>query len=248
MSEPEVSQKKPRKRGRLLAFATLAVLALCCIPFGWRYYRAAAVQNALVRDWEISFEPQRQLSGGQDWVYDKLGRLMTGREELFGRENPEEIYPERVRVAFLGDITEIGIYYPEGFRGDLGAALLRFRELKKFTVYENEPYAPTESDYKLLCQRLRELPALEEIELGGAQISSDALKPLAGHSMIRKLNLSYSTRLTTDVLHTLKSLPALQTLEIRSIFGPDEEKWKSPSLHLQFREALPGVTLELPQP
>ncbi|HSI63253.1 MAG TPA: hypothetical protein VLE43_09035 [Candidatus Saccharimonadia bacterium] len=248
MPEPDIPQKKPRKRGRLLVFATLGVLLACCVPFAWRYYRVAAVQNALERDWEITFNAEERPPGMPQVLDDKLQELLRNMRNKGERgEVLHIIYGERVRAMFRGSITEIHIYYPVSFRGDLGTALLRFGELKKLTVFENEDHLPAEADYKLLCQRLRSSMALEELELGGGQITSDAVAPLAGHPKLKKLKISYSLRLTTDVLRTLKTLPALQTLEVGCAYGPNEDEWKAPALHARFRKELPGVTVTLPE-
>jgi hypothetical protein len=245
MSESDALQQKPRKRSRWLIFATLAVLLLICVPFGWRYYRVAAVQDALVRDYEITFGSGERPSAMPKVLDENLEKFLVGKRGIWNRVNPDIIYGERVRAMFRGNITEIHIYYHEGFRGDLGAALLRFPELKKLTVSETDSHL---ADYKLLCLRIRELPELEEMELGGAHITSDALLPLAGHPKLRKLNISYSVLLTTDVLETLEELPALKILEVGKIHGPDEKEWESPALLARFREALPGVTVTLPEP
>jgi hypothetical protein len=149
---------------------------------------------------------------------------------------------------FRGRIEEVHIYYPVDIRGDLGAALLHFGGLRKLTFFENEAHLPTEASYKLLCQRLRSAVNLEELELGGGQLTSNAVAPLEGHPKLSKLKISYSCRLTADVLKTLKTLPSLTILEVKEIYGPDEEVWKSPALHARFRDDLPGVTLELPEP
>src|SRR5690606_32432855 len=135
--------------------------------------------------------------------------------------------------------------YHEGIRGDLGAALLRFPELKKLTVYENDS---NPADYKLLCQRIRRLPDLEEVELGGQQLTSDGLAELAGHPKLSRLNISLGGLLIADVLTTLNELPALKVFELGNVYGPDEKNWESPGLPARFRAALPGVAVKLPEP
>ncbi|QIF02658.1 hypothetical protein [Roseimicrobium sp. ORNL1] len=248
MSEPEVSQKKPRKRGRLLVVTALAVLFLCFVPSGWNYYRVAAVQNALTRNWEITFGKEGKPDAMPGFLDDKVQALLGDKENRWGEQIPSVVYRERVRAMFRGRIEEVHIYYPVDIRGDLGAALLHFEGLRKFTFFENEKHLPTEASYKLLCQRLRSAMNLEELELGGGQLTSDAIAPLAGHPKLSRLKISYSCRLTADVLKTLKTLPSLTTLEVKDICGPDEEEWNSPVLHARFHDALPSVTLELPKP
>ena len=248
MPESDIPQKKPRKRGRLLVFAALAVLLLCGVPFVWNYYRVAAVQNTLARNWEITFGKEGRPDAMPKILDDKVQGLLGDKENRWGEQIPYVVYRERVRAMFRGRIEEVHIYYPVDIRGDLGAALLHFEGLRKLTFFENEEHLPTEASYKLLCQRLRSAMNLEELELGGGQLTSDVIAPLAGHPKLNRLKISYSCRLTTDVLKTLKTLPALTILELKDIYGHDEEEWKSPALHARFREALPGVKLELPEP
>jgi hypothetical protein len=248
MSEPEAAQKKPRKRGRLLVFATLVALCLCMMPSGWNYYRVAGVQNTLVRNWEIRFDKDGKPDAMPKILDDEVVELLGTADSKWMGEVRWEVYRERVRALFRGRIEEMIIYEHNGFRGDLGASLLHFPELKKLTVFELGEQMPLEEELKLLCLRLRELTGLEELELAGDQLSSDALTPLAGHPKLRRIRLSDSNRLTTDVLETLKTLPALKYVEIEDIWGPDEEMWKSPQLHARLREALPGVMLTLPLP
>jgi hypothetical protein len=245
MPELELKATKTRNRGRLVIFATFVVLLLCCVPSVWNYYRVAGVQDALNRDYEISFGKREEPTGIEKLFYDKLEEWLRSKEGKWGRMNPDIIYGERIRAMFRGSITEIHIYYHEGFRGDLGSALLRFPELKKVTVWETDP---NNADYKLLCTRLRELPALEELELGDERLMSDSLTPLEGHPKLRKVVIRHSCNLSTNVLQTFKKLPALQVVEVDDIYGLDVEEWKSPALHTRFRKELPGVTLTLPQP
>lgn len=245
MPESEILQKKPRKRSRLLVFATFVVLLLCCVPLGWRYYRVAAVQNALNRDYEIIFGSAERPAAMPKVLDDNLQKFLKDKRGTWNRMNPDIIYGERVRAMFRGNVTEIQIYYHEGIRGDLGAALLRFPDLKKLTVFETDSHL---ADYKLLCQRIRQLPDLEEIELGGSQLTSDDIAPLAGHPKLRELIISNGGLLTTDVLDTLKDLPALKVLRVEGIYGFGEKEWASPALLARFRAALPGVAVKLPEP
>jgi hypothetical protein len=245
MAESEVAEKKPRKRPRWHTFAALAVILLCWSLMAWRYYRVAAVQDALSRDYEIVFDKSQRPFGMPQVLDDAVQRYLAGKKGTWERYNPDIVYGERVRAIFRGSIKEIHIYYHEGFRNELGAALLRFPELKKLTISETDPH---KGDYKLLCESIRRLPNLEDLELGGAQLNDDAIVSLASHPKLKKLNISYSVFLTPDVLHTLKSLPKLGTLEIGDMYGPAENDWRSPEVQARFREQLPGVTVKLPQP
>jgi len=245
MSEPEVSQKNSRKRPRWHSLAALAVILLCWSLAAWRYYRIAAVQDALSRDYEISFGREPRPFGMPEALDNAVRRYLGGKGETWKRSNPEIVYGERVRGIFRGSIKEMGIYYHEGFSNELGTALLRFPELKRLAISETDPH---KGDYKLLCEDIRRLRNLEELELGGAQINDDAIGALAGHPKLEKLNVSYSVFLTPDVLLTLKSLPKLGTLEIGDVYGPGEKAWRSPEVLARFREQLPGVKVTLPQP
>jgi hypothetical protein len=242
----DLLEKRPRKRSRHWpSFAALAVILLCGAVAAWRYYRVAAVQDALSRDYEIAFGDGKRPFLMPEVLDDALQKYLAGKSGTWKRYNPDIIYGERIRAILRGDITEIRIYYHEGFRNELGAALLRFPELKKLTISENSPHM---GDYKLLCESIRKLPKLEELELRGDRIGDDDIASLAGHPKLKRLNLSGSDFLTPDVLRTLKSLPKLNALHVEGIYGPAEKEWKSPAVHSGFREQLPGVKMELPQP
>ncbi|QIF02659.1 hypothetical protein [Roseimicrobium sp. ORNL1] len=247
MSESDdLPEKSPRKRSRRWpSFAALAVILLCGAVAAWRYHRVAAVQDTLRRDYEIAFGDGQRPFLMPEILDEALQKYLAGKSGTWKRYNSDIIYGERIRAILRGDIPEIHIYYHEGFRNELGAALLRFPELKKLTLHENSPHS---GDYKLLCESIRRLPKLEELELGGDQLSDDAIASLAGHPKLKKLNVSRSGFLTPDVLRTLKSLPKLNELHVEQIYGAAEKAWKSPAVHAGFREQLPGVKIELPQP
>jgi hypothetical protein len=128
-----------------------------------------AVQNAVRRDWEISYGystgsekpaylPEFLDSAAldfferrYDWThgYDGTGPVHT--------RNRDYVYFERFRAFFRSPIRDITVYDFEGFEGDLGAALLRMGNLRRVELVSAQG---TESDWELLCTRLRALPNL----------------------------------------------------------------------------------------
>lgn len=213
------------RRSRIKLAFSLVALAFIAILL-WKPIKqardVAAVQESLDRAWEITFEsgsrPTRMpefldkaASEVTSWIFAETGGY-NGSTPARGR-NRDDIHLERFRGLFRGPIEFVGIYYPEGFHGDeLGAALARFEYLRRLAIFENEDSVPTEADWTTLCARLRTLPHLEEIELGGAQITDAALSRLAGHPGLRVVEISYS-RVTPKVGAVFATMPHL--LELR---------------------------------
>ena len=203
----------------------------------------AAVQDSLDRAWEITFGDQDKPIALPDWLDDKTSEVLT-RIFRYDPDNRYSIHRARFRSLFRGPIEFIGIYYPENIRGDLGATLRRFPHLRRFTFFENEDDFPTEADMTLLCTRLRSLPKLEEIELGGGQLTDAALAQLAGHPGLRTVEISFS-QLTPACAATFATMPRLTSLIIGQVIpanpGPLELSEKDKDA---IRTALPHVKIE----
>ncbi len=233
----------------------LGILALFCWPAARRNSNIKAVENAIDRDWEISFDrtgshpaslPSFVDSAAKtwfDWRYAATGGY-DGSQPVKTR-NRDSVYYERFQCLFRDPIEYINIGYPETFRGDnLGAALARFPELRFFGVFENEDTGPGESEWTALCRRLRALPRLEEIELGGSWITDAAIEPLGGHPNLRVVTI-LEGRLTPGCAKTFSTIPHLATLHIEWQ-RHDGDTWLTPEEERTMKAALPGVTLEVP--
>jgi hypothetical protein len=211
----------------------LSALALLSV-LGWsvlqRLFDVAAVQDCLNRDWETFFDPRVQGGPGrppflpesldhavQRWINDRYAGNPRGLD--FGRgprhaENRDNVYHERFRALFRGTIREIEIVDPEGFRGDLGAALKRFPGLRRVTVHDcGNNDGPTEAEWQLLCERMRSLSELEELDIAGRFISDASVGPLAGHPALRTIRVRCS-RLTPECAKTFRGMPRLATIYI----------------------------------
>jgi hypothetical protein len=218
------------------SFVVLALLGWSMIQ---RTLDVAAVQECLNRDWETTFGPDTGsgLPGAlpasldsrvQNWLNHRYGGNPRGLDLGRGLQHAEYrdiVYHERFRALFRGTIREIQIMDPEGFRGDLGAALLRFPGLRSVTVHDYyDLKAPREAEWKLLFTRLRSLPNLEELNLGGRGISDAAVTPLAGHPTLRAIRVRYS-ELTPESAKIFRTLPRLSTLRLNTVLQltPEEE-------------------------
>lgn len=241
-----------------LCLFLLGFLALLIWPAGRRISNIKAVQNAIDRDWEISFD-QMGLPFGRparlpsfldsrakawfDWRYASTGGY-DGTQPVKTR-NRDVVYYERFRALFRGPIEVIDIGYPEGFRGDdLGLALARFPKLRRFCVFENEDTGPSESEWALLCRRLRALPQLEELELAGCWLSDSAIAPLAGHPRLRVVTI-LEGRLSPGCTKTFAAIPNLSRLHIEGQ-RYEGDTWLTPAEEKMMRAALPAVTVEVP--
>lgn len=237
---------------------TLAILSLLLYLPIKNVLDVAAVQNAVDRDWEISFIDASRLPSGMpamlpasldDKADDVLEYFYGDTDGYSGRESAKTrnrtiVYRDRFRAFFQGSIEEINVYYFQKFHGDLGAAFARFSHLRRVAVEENEQNLPTVAEWTHLCTRLRELPNLESIEIGGAWITDAALAPLAGHPHLRSLTITHG-RLTEACTETFATIPNLATLHIEDQIY-EGEAWLPFEKRAAIIVALPGVTVELP--
>jgi hypothetical protein len=216
----------------------------------------SAVQNAVQRDWEISFgygngtgKPailSDEIDSAAESFLERIFANTRGYEagtHVTKTRNRDTVYHERFRALFRGSIEEIHIYYFEAFRGDLGAVLARFPKLRRLTVFENDPDLPTELEWTALCARFREFSNLEEVELGGDLLTDAAIAPLAGHPQLRSVTITCG-RLTDGCAKTFASMPRLSKLHIEGQTY-DGDIWVSEERKAAMRAALPSATVEL---
>jgi hypothetical protein len=123
--------------------------------------------------------------------------------------------------------------------------LARFRDLRRVTAWaEDGETHPTESEWTLLCTHLRALPHLEELEIGGWQITDRAIAPLAGHPRLRTLSIS-AGRLSESSTKTFAALPRLAKLHIGEQLH-EGDVWLSPAQQAAMTAALPNIGIEFP--
>jgi len=234
-----------------------AILIVLAVLLGARLKTAfdvASVQDAVQRDWEIEFGPVSQPrkpamlpefldAAVWDYLFTHYRDPADPNAPAKAR-NRNAVYYTRFLSLFRGPIREIHIHDFEAFHGDLGAALARFPNMRRVSVFDSGLDLPTESEWTSFCTRLRALPRLEEIELGGAWVTDRAIAPLAGHPHVRTLSIRYG-RLTTDSTKTFASLPRLATLRIKDQMHEGEASISSAN-HAAMTSALPSVIIEFP--
>jgi hypothetical protein len=242
----------------MCVFLTATLALLLWVPIKTAL-DVAAVQNAVQRDWEISFwspsapsiKPAVLPASLNAEANDFFARIFASTRGYDGSQptktrNRDIVARERFHALFRGSIQDVHIYYFEAFRGDLGAALARFPDLRRVTVIDNEQDLPTESEWTLLCTRLRTIPHLEEIEIGGAWVTDAAIAPLAGHPALHTLSISFG-RLTASCATTFTSLPRLSKLNIGEQIH-DGDDWLSPASQAAMSATLPQVSIDFPRP
>jgi hypothetical protein len=214
----------------------------------------AKVQECLERDWEISFGPRSAASRPAmlpAYLDDKVSDYLSRKYESVAGYGPgpahtrnrDVVYHERFRALFRGPIREISIYYSEGLRGDLGAALARFPGLRFFCFYD-EADVPTGAEWKHLCTWLRRFPELETLEIGGNSITDESIAPLAGHPRLRSITIQQS-QLSPECVKIFAMLPNLKKLDV-NIEHPDGTTWLTPEGQKAMSEKLPGVSVNAP--
>ena len=224
----------------------LAIVLLCWAPIQ-RMLAVAALQNTLERAWDSSFNNGERPDLLPEWLETKVRSSLT---ERFSEPsavtsstptyayNRDVLFRERFRILFRGPIHTIEVWYPQAFRGDLGASLQAFPSLRRFKVYEND-LLPTEDQWNTLCQRLRHLENLQQIELGGAQLTDAAISQLAHHPNLQTVAITYGA-LTPASAATFASLPRLTSLRLKD----QGRNGLSPEDQQKIREALPKVQIE----
>lgn len=240
---------KPKLWAALLIFAFVCLLLW---PPIHQVIAVAAVQNSVDYGWVITFGSGTVPAGlpvsVDSAVEDLIGRMFAQTAHYTGAY-PEStlrrdiIYHERFRAFFRGPIRGICIDSPGGFRGDLGAALARFPDLRGVYIADLGQSQPSEADWKLLFTRLRALPDLEEVALRGNMITDAALAPLSGHPGIKYLTLNYGN-LTDKSIQTFASMPNLRELEFEGVPNGDIE-WPGPESEKAIIAALPNVKVEI---
>jgi hypothetical protein len=216
----------------------------------------AAVQGAVQRDWEISFgyskgpdKPAFLPACLDSAAHDYIDRILGHTHGYDGSQpaktrNRDIVYYDRFRSFFRGSIQDVHVYDFEEFHGDLGAALSRLRDLRRFTAWaEDSETLPTEAEWTLLCTHLRALPHLEEIEIGGWQITNRAIAPLAGHPRLRSLSI-IAGRLSPSSTTTFATLPRLTKLHVGEQLH-EGEAWFSAAQQAAITAALPHTEIEI---
>jgi len=236
----------------LLIVATVSLILLCIAIR--QMLDVAAVQDAVQRDWEMAFTH----TSDEKFVRPKLlpKFIDDAADHYLIKRYPDpsdfqnhvsyrySVYHERFRAMFRGPIREIGIFDPEGFRGDLGAALLRFPGLRVVEVHDLNTPIPSEKEWELLCRRLRELPDLETLHLKGQWITDAAIAPLSTHPRLRSIAITWGTAngLTPACLKTFASIPNLNELNIVGQNAPDGA-WLTAEVQAELATARPGIKI-----
>jgi len=211
-----------------------------------RWYDVAAVQDVVERNWEITFGAKQRPALLPESIDTAIYNYLVGKydhESGVGARHTElqgYILHERFRALFRRPIQNIEIRYPEGIRGDVGAALQRFPALQRVTLEESG--GMSESEFKVLCRRLRQLANLEELTLIAMPATDAALAEFAGHRRLRSITI-VGGAFTIASATTFASMPALRQLELdRETANGDE--WLTPEIAKEMRAVLPGVIIQ----
>ena len=159
----------PPKRTAVIIVSALAIVIVArCV---WAFTVVHSVASTVKRSVEIGFGPVGQPDRIGHWVSDHI-------------DLPAWLHRGTFDVA-LRPVTEFEVWYFAGLRGDLGAEIRRFSGLRRVTIIVD--YGPTESDWTLICTRLKTLPRLEELWIGSPDLTERGLQPLVGHPRLRTI-------------------------------------------------------------
>ncbi len=174
-----------------------AVLLAC--RFLWAWQTVKRIAGTVKRHREMGFGPLGER--------DRLGAAVDRKIDV------EEWFPRGVFDVALRPVEEFEVFYFEGLHGDLGRELQRFPHLKKVSIFENMDGQPSETEWQKLIGWIRQMPDLEELDIGGERLTDAALASIAGHPLLRVLTVDQG-RLTRRSLATFQSLPMLRQLSI----------------------------------
>lgn len=235
---------------RHLVIAAVAALAACCYLAVQRVSNIAAIQDALERDWEISFngdECPRALPHWLDDAAESLIRRVIGPEPkrpfLCQKLNRDIVWHERFRALFRGRITQIEVFYPGRLRDDLGAALARFSSLQRLVIHRP---GFSDSDWAYVFAGLHQLRHLEGLEIGSYELRDSTIEPLAGQASLRRVEVTLG-KLGTGSIDTFSKLPKLIYLSLDTSAIDDGHEWPEPVLpeiQQMFKQALPHVKIQ----
>lgn len=239
------------RRKKLLA--VLLIIGIATLFCGYQAVRriadVAALQDSLERDWEILFDGKSipsVLTPSIDRAAESLIRryLAPDPEYLFLGQKPNraEALHDQFMALFRGRITEMEIYYPGRMRADLGAALARFRSLRRLKIQEADF---SEKEWAYVFTGLQQLPYLEELDIGGQELRDRTLEPLAHMRSLRKVTISFG-RVAPECAETFARMPRLTELTFAAETVNDGHKEPEPPLpesQKMLKEALPQVKI-----
>ncbi|WP_265595966.1 hypothetical protein [Verrucomicrobium sp. BvORR106] len=192
----------------------LAIPAVALLTLGLLYVRtelilakfAALAQTYEGHRFAPGFSKPRWMPSIGDDGIEFLTRRLTANDEL------AYYLHNRLRGTLGAKLPTIYITDVKSIKPGFHDALRQFSNAKavvvSFSANSNEL---TEADATQVCEALRDLPKLRNIELDGVQFTDASIAPLAGHPTVNTLRLPAS-RITQASIPTLSSMPSLSTL------------------------------------
>lgn len=234
---PEKLFRKSTKR--IVACVIVVAAMVMTIRISWAIQTIQKIERCLIRPDEIGFAPSI-LSPEQ------LAQVPSKRFAApIARAIPRKVRWSRdvATVAFL-PVTHFEAFYFVNLQGDLGAELLRFTSLREVAIEDTMAPGPGADQWRQLCTRLRMLPKLRELEIGGDQLNDDSLAPLAGHPALRSIEITRG-RVTMNSLQTWAALPNLKKLSFGEMTYSGDA-WLTPEERTMLRTRLPATEINFP--
>jgi hypothetical protein len=228
------------------AFCLLGVTLLALVEIQ-RWRDVAALQDVVESNYQITLESDDRPALLPEFIDAAVFRYLKRFNQEPG-EGPShtQLYGDslhdRFRALFRGPIRKIEIHYPDGTRGDMGAALQRFPRLRR--VMLDGASGMTESEFKVLCGQLRQLSNLKELTFIGMPATDAALAELAGHPRLRSITIILGN-FTTKSAKTFASMPALRQLVLDGEAANGDPSL-APEIAKEMGAALPGVAIRSP--
>jgi hypothetical protein len=229
---------KTRKKSRLPVITALVIsIATLLAVFGYRVYRVAALQGALVKRERVLFAGGEPPSPGPAWANKAVGSLM---QYVDGTDAEKTVWRERLLALFRSETDVIVFTTSDSFHTNFAPALQRFPKLRALVIRDVESGTLTKDDIDTLFTVLSSMEHLEHIQIDTPFLTDDAFAKLTGHPKLKKITIGKG-KCSVRLLETLKTLPNLKELTIGT--RSKDSKWNLENPEQLYRDALPGVTV-----
>ena len=204
---------------------------------GYRVFRVAALQNALVHREGVMFAGGKDGSRGPEWATKGVDSLMA---QLDGTDAEEFVWRERLLAMVRPETDVIVLTTSNAFHADFTPALQRFPKLRVFGFVDDKSGTITKDDVEMLLTLLGRMKDLESINIYTPHLTDASFAKFAGHPRLNRVQLGHGN-FSSQILETLKTLPNLKELTI--LTRVQDSKWHLENTEQLYRDALPGTTV-----
>jgi hypothetical protein len=226
----------------MLALVLLALLFMAV--FAWSPVQrvlAMAVLRRSVDGGEMNFDEYVGLKVPPAVVDKKITAILNwtfSKTHGYTGKSAVKVYHAAYGDIFRAPIQKIEVVDPRRINGNPGRVLPWFPQLNRFILSDSGNHL-SEAEWTEICTGLRASERLEQLQIGGGNLTDAALAALANHPRLRVLTID-ENHVTSGCGTTFSSMPRLKTLVIRQ-----SQRGNCPPLTWPEKDsivaALPGV-------